>query len=346
MNNRRAFLGSVAGVAATAVAATMGSAGEGATKASAPRAGGSRVLPPPVAVPGMIMPLALSAITTEGDRTATSIVNTKSFPEFVKLAKDCGYRGVHMRASLAGIQSPLEEIFEKAKILKTAGLKVASMSPDYATPINGPNAADCLRNIGPYLTFAEIFGCDLIRVGMKSEADIPYAQRAADEAAERKLRLVHHNEANTMFATVPLSVTTLRAIDRLNFGIIHDEAQLLANTKGYSDAQVIPGIKALAPWIWDVFCKNNRAWPGEGTGSPPEIPIDAKGGVNYDNVFDGLHAIGYKGWVSVHEKRTSYGDNADLAAKTCYDYLYAHIQRVSRSYRASSHRRTRCGGRV
>jgi hypothetical protein len=52
----------------------------------------------------------------------------------------------------------------------------------------------------------------MIRVGMKSEADIPWDQRAADEAAERKLRLTHHDEANTMFEPFPISLKTLKAM--------------------------------------------------------------------------------------------------------------------------------------
>ena len=72
--------------------------------------------------------------------------------------------------------------------------------PDFDVPINNARAPNCLRNMKPYFNFAEIFDCDMIRVGLKSEADI-LAQRAADEAAERKLRLTHHNEGNTMFET-------------------------------------------------------------------------------------------------------------------------------------------------
>lgn len=325
MVDRRGMLGAAAGLAAMALGGTKAAA---ATPSPSPA---GTVLTPPAALPGTTMPLALSGITTEGARTATSIENTKSFPDFIKLVQTCGYQGVHMRASLASLATSLEDCHARAAALAQAGLRVSSVSPDFATPINGPQAADCLRNITPYLTFAEIFKSPMVRVGMKSDADIPFAQRAADEAAERGIRLVHHNEAETMFATVDRSLQTLKAVNRPNFGVIYDEAQLLANTAGYSDKQIIPAVKALAPWIWEVWCKNNRAGPEPGKGAPPEVPIDAKGGVNYDLLFEGLSAIGYKGWLTVHEKSMSYGGDADRAAKACHDFLLAHVQKVTRT---------------
>ena len=61
---------------------------------------------------------------------------------------------------------------------------------------------------------AEIFACDQVRIGMKKEDDIVWAQRAADEAKERKIRLVHHAESNTLFATFDITVQTLKKVNR------------------------------------------------------------------------------------------------------------------------------------
>ena len=51
------------------------------------------------------MPLVLSAIATEGYRDDNMISNVLTFEEFLGLAKNIGYDGVHMRASLAGLQT-------------------------------------------------------------------------------------------------------------------------------------------------------------------------------------------------------------------------------------------------
>jgi sugar phosphate isomerase/epimerase len=314
MINRRSFvgLGAAAAVVACAAPGTMAS----------PR------LPPPLKppVPGKPMPISLSAITTEGARTTTSIVNLKTFPEFVKLATDLGFDGVHMRASLGGLQTPLGELYDQAAQLKKAGLRVSSVVPDFDVPINNAHAADCLRNMKPYLNFAEIFECDMIRVGMKSEADIPWAQRAADEAAERKIRLTHHDEAHTMFETFSIALKTLKAINRPNFGMIYDEAQWIANTPDYQESKVVPQIKEIAPWIWEVFVKNNAGGPGPM--SRAEIQLTAPGGVNYDRVFEGLYAIGYKGWLTTHSKRDSYGNSEDEAARKSFEFLNHYAARV------------------
>ena len=281
-------------------------------------------------VPGKPMPIALSAITTEGARTSTSIANLKTFVEFIKLATDLGFDGIHMRGSLAGLQTPLGELYAQAKLIKEAGLRVSSVVPDFDVPINNARAPNCLRNMKPYFNFAEIFDCDMIRVGLKSEADIPWAQRAADEAAERKLRLTHHNEGNTMFETFDLTMKTLKAINRPNFGIIYDEAQLIANTPNYQESQIVEQIRQMGPWIWEVFCKNNNGGPGE-KGGRPETQLTASGGVNYEKVFEGLYAIDYKGWLTTHNKRDAYGGDEDLAARKAFEFLTqsaAHARKV------------------
>jgi sugar phosphate isomerase/epimerase len=274
------------------------------------------------------MPLVLSAIATEGGRTPTSIENLLTFDEFLALAKTIGYDGVHMRASLAGIQTPLNQLYEMSARLKAANMVVSSVSPDFPTPLNNDPAADCLRNITPYLTVAEIFGTDLIRVGMKKDEDIPWAQKAADEAKERKLKLVHHAEARTMFENFTLSMSTLKAINRENFGLQYDEAQWMCNTPNYNPKDTVSNIKAIGPWIWEVFIKNQPNGPGPM--ARPEIPIDAKNGVNFDNVFEGLDQIGYTGCVQVHQKTEAYNGDPKASPIACYKFLRPYTSRTKK----------------
>ena len=60
---------------------------------------------------------------------------------------------------------------------------------DFAVPENGDDGPSCLRNITPHLDLAAALQCGLIRVCIKEPGDIPFAQRAADEAMERGVRL-------------------------------------------------------------------------------------------------------------------------------------------------------------
>lgn len=309
MINRRHFVATTA-LAAASLSGSAWSKDAASLKKPAPRG---------AAATGKHMPLSLSVKNTEGYRDDKEIRNDLSFEQFVKLAKDVGYDGIHLRASIAGLQTPLGRLYEMSAAVKSAGLRVSSVTPDFPVPINNDHAPDCLHNITPYLTFAEIFETDMIRVGMKKQEDIPWAQRAADEARERGIKLVHHAESFTLFENFEISLQTLKAINRPNFGLQHDEAQWLANTPHYREDRIVENIKAVGPWIWEVFIKNNPG--GEGSMVRPEIRLDAPGGVNFAKVFEGLNAIGYAGWIHVHEGKESYNGNPELAARECYKYL-------------------------
>ncbi len=289
--NRREILAGAVGAAA--IAGAIGA------QAQTGRRGGPqvRMLPAPSLPPGAR--LSLSMIISEYDRTRVSAKNRLSFPEFLELAKGAGYNAIHIRASMAGIHTPLDQLHTMAGHLKASGLGVSSVCPDFPVPLNTDNAPDCLRNITPYLTFAEIFGSDMIRIGMKTEADIPFAQRAADEAAERRIRLVHHAELNTMFNTYDSSLRTLKAVNRPNFGLQHDEAQWMCVMTDYRPELMLERLKSTQPWAWEVFIKNNPGGPGPQ--ARPTIPLEAPNGVQFDRYFDALNTLGYKGYIQTHQ---------------------------------------------
>ena len=67
---------------------------------------------------------------------------------------------------------------------------------------------------------AEALGSGLLRICMKKDEDIPWAQRASDEAAERGVRLAHQCHAASLFETIEGSLGVLRRVDRPNFGLI------------------------------------------------------------------------------------------------------------------------------
>jgi sugar phosphate isomerase/epimerase len=274
------------------------------------------------------MKLSLSTRNVEGARNATGIEAVLPFEEFLKIAKTAGYEAISVRAAAGGLQTPLNRLYEMSRLTKAAGLKVSMVTPDFPVPLNNARAPECLRNITPYLNVAEIFECDQVRVAMKTDEDIVWAQRASDEARERKLRLVHHAEANTLFATFDVSLRTLKQVNRRNFGYLHDECQWMVNTKDYRPAQIVSNIKAVSPWLWNVYIKNQVSGPGPT--NRPEIQLSAPGGVDWDRHFEGLNAIRYIGYVTVHESSLPYASPQDAATK-CHDFLKPYTSRTAKT---------------
>ncbi len=243
-------------------------------------------------------------------RVAESFSNKKessmTIDELIDTAKSNGYRALCMRASTAGTHSPQETVSEYAAKIRAAGLAVSMVTGDFAIPMNNDEGPQCLRNITPYLDLAAAFGADLIRVCMKKEEDIAWAQRSCDEAQERNIRLAHQAHDASIFETVDGSVDVLKKIDRENFGIIYEPANWMIADEPYGRE----AIEKVRPWIFNVYVQNHRLNPaGEtavntwkrGPVQVDHIGLWEEGGVEFESVFAALHAIGYEGYVTVHQ---------------------------------------------
>ena len=229
-----------------------------------------------------------------------------SLDELADLAKAAAYGGLCMRASQVGIQSSPEAVEKAAVVLKARGLAVSMVTGDFDIVYNNDAAPNCLREIRPYLKLARALHAPLIRVALKKEEDISWAQRAADEAAPLGLKLVHQCHVESLFETVAGIERTLRQINRPNFGLIYEPANLELCGQDYGPKTV----ERLAPWIFNVYLQNQMLRPdGEITlntwcRGPVRfdlIPIHAAGGIDFEGVFQGLAAIGYRGPVTVHQ---------------------------------------------
>ncbi len=269
------------------------------------------------------MKLSLSVRIAESfsDKTAT----TMRIDQLVTLAKSLGYEALCMRASQAGIHSPPERIRQIREEIDAAGLRVSMVTGDFAVPRNDEHGPDGLRNITPYLDLADALGADLIRVCMMVDEDIPRAQRAADEARERNIRLAHQSHCASLFETVDGSVRVLGAVDRANFGIIYEPANWMLSGQDYGAA----AIRRLKPWLFNVYVQNHRPnADGEGrirTWTRGEVRFDhiglwESGGVNSPEVFEALHQVGFRGFVTVHQAFAGIMSPED-AARRSYDYL-------------------------
>ena len=241
------------------------------------------------------------------------------------LAKAAGFEAICMRASQIGIATPVEEQERAAEIVKEEGLEVSMVSGDFPIVYNNEQAPACLRDITPYLDLAGRLGAGFIRVAIKSEEDIPFARAAADEAAARGIVLLHQCHIQSLFETIDQIEATLESIDRPNFGLIYEAANLEECGQDYGPDT----IRRLAPWIKNVYLQNQRLNPNgavtletwcRGPVSFDLIDIPEPGGIDFASILKGLQAVDYSGWVTVHQSAPQSG-SAEASARATARYL-------------------------
>lgn len=279
------------------------------------------------------MTLALSVRIAEGFLSKETA--SMNLGELLPLAASSRYSALCMRASQVGVHSEPKAVQDAATVIRKHGLAVTMVTGDFDIVYNNAAGPNCLRRITPYLDLAVALNAPLIRVALKTDEDIPWAQRAADEAAERGLRLAHQCHTQSLFETVDGIERTLKRIARPNFGLVYEPANLELCGQDYRHQT----IKRLAPWIFNVYLQNQVLKP-EGNltlltwcrGPIPFdlIPIPQPGGIAFPAVFEGLAAISYHGPVTVHESqsenepvseavRATAGYLIDLARRTRLD---------------------------
>lgn len=250
---------------------------------------------------------------------------TRTLAQLAALAAGIGYQAVCMRASQVGIQTPLQDITAARHTVQRHGLTVSMVTGDFAIPLNNDRAPEALRNITPYLDLAALLASDLIRVGMKHDEDIVWAQRASDEARERGIRLAHQSHTLSLFETVAGSLEVLTAVNRPNFGLIYEPANLDLCGQAYRPET----ITRFAPWLFNVYLQNHRKTPdgrvtlstwAQGAVSYDPIRLQTPGDIDFPVILETLHTIGYTGYVTVHQAFTDIMEPED-AARQSYEYL-------------------------
>lgn len=246
--------------------------------------------------------------------------------ELIALASRHGYEALCMRASQVGTHTPPETVAEVREKADAAGLAVSMVTGDFAVPSNNEEGPMLLRNITPYLDLADALGSKLIRVCMKKDEDIPFAQKSADEAAERGIRLAHQSHCASLFETVDDSQRVLEAIDRPNFGIIYEPANWFIAGEDYG----IASIRRMQPWLFNFYIQNHRLTPDGVTDvqtwKKGPVPVDhigvwESGGIDVEGVFDAMHEVGYEGYLTVHQ---AFGDvmPVEEAVRRSYERLH------------------------
>ena len=237
------------------------------------------------------------------------------------IARAAGYSAVCMRASQVGIQSPPTAIQQANRILHAEPLCVSMVTGNFDIVYNNSLGPQALREIAPHLRLAQALAAPLIRVALKSDEDIPWAQRAADEAAAHGLRLAHQCHVQSLFETLDEIESTLRRIDRPNFGLIFEPANLQQCGQPYDRG----AIERLAPWIFNVYLQNQRLHAGgsvrletwcRGAVALDVVPIHVAGSLDFAAVMARLEAIDYQGFVTVHQSAVEGESPAQSAERT------------------------------
>lgn len=260
------------------------------------------------------MKLSLSTRVAEAPRRKD--IALLALPEIAALAVEAGYSALSMRASQLSCEASSSEIKSARQVLDDRSLNVSMVTGDVDLAANNNRAQMALQRITPYLDLADALGSDLIRVMMKADTDIPHARRAADEAAKRGIRLAHQTHTCTLFETVTGAVRTLRAVNRPNFGVTFEPANLMLAGEPYGTK----AIEALQPWIFNVYLQNHRlnangthiqeTWKHGPVGFDL-VPLNAANGIDFREILDSLGQIRYDGYVTVHQ---NVADGLDIAA--------------------------------
>lgn len=241
------------------------------------------------------------------------------------LAVEAGFNSLCMRASQVGIQSSADEIVRAAGILKSRGLSVSMVTGNFDIVYNNDFGPACLQNIQPFLRLAAALRAAFIRVALKKEEDIPWARRAAAQAAEQGVKLMHQCHTQSLFETTSGIEQTLLAIDHPNFGLIYEPANLELCGQDYG----IETIEKLGPWIFNVYFQNQilkrngsmslNTWC-RGPVRFDLIPIHKSEGIDFEKIFSGLARIKYRGAITVHQAGQPGGSVSD-SAKATANYL-------------------------
>jgi sugar phosphate isomerase/epimerase len=249
------------------------------------------------------------------------------FQELVSIAAETGYDAVCMRASAGGVQTPLEDLCRMRETVESHGLHVAMITADSDVPLNNADGPNSLRNIGPSLGVAEALGCDLIRVCLKSDDDLPYAREAAKQAADRGIRLAHQCHTTSIFETVEQILSNLETIGQPNFGLIYEPANLMLCGEPYG-ADIL---RQIAPHLMNVYIQNHRldeAGPVSlhtycrGEVRFHHLPIWEAGGVETPTVFAGLGEINWTGHFTIHQAEgIETKEDARAYAKRCAHFV-------------------------
>ena len=244
-----------------------------------------------------------SRITEQSNNKEKSFLSLESF---VKLASKNKFDGVSLRPSMISTQSSKYLVNQAKKLFKVNNMKVSMITSNIHLAKNDELASDILRNITPSLDLAETLKTSLIRIMIKNRDDIFYAKKALDEAKERNLKLLQQTHWGTLAETLDETVKLIKTINRQNFGITFEPANLMACGSDFNKN----ALNQLLPYtenfyfqniILDKKGKHVFHTINNGDVSVKYVSLDNSNGINVFSFLDFLSEKKYDKWFTVHQ---------------------------------------------
>ena len=115
----------------------------------------------------------------------------------------------------------------------------------------------------------------------------------------------------------------MASIGRANFGLIYEPANLELCGQPYG----LDPIRRLAPHLFNVYLQNHvltadgpdalETWC-RGEVRFRQIPLWEEGGISFPPLIDALRAVGYEGYVTVHQASAELGTEAAVRESARY----------------------------
>ena len=239
------------------------------------------------------MKLALSGRLFE-----TSAGYTLDLEAFLKFARACGYDGVEIRYPQLPLETPSAKLDETAALLKTLGLAWSFGA------VEGIAGEAAFERAVRMLEVHRRCGCRFTRFTVSRPDDIAWAQRFADEAARRGLRLITQLHNGTLTDNVPHTLETLERIGRPNVGLAYEANHLRFD----GNEQYAEAIRPLRDCIFSVSIQNFRP---AADADPAAMRVQVNGrdylralpgdpeGLDFPKIFRVLREVGFDGFATV-----------------------------------------------
>jgi len=233
-----------------------------------------------------------------------------SVPDFMRFAPEYGYEAVELRATQITQDTTPAEVAEFREVADELGLGVSCLTPPGIT-----NDDAGLERLQRFAGFAQTLGCDTLKVWTN---DIAWMQRACDYLLPLSLTLAAQVHTGGAFETIDSCLATLRQLNRNNFGILYDPANLFEAGQDHDEEAA----KSLGKHIRQLSVQNIRlasadepdVWEHEGRHFC-RCMLGDPGGLDYESVFRGLRAIGFDGYVTLNEPKPTQMEVESFARK-------------------------------
>lgn len=238
--------------------------------------------------------------------------------DFLKLAKRVGYEAVEFRPTQINYNTSDEDLNSYKKMIDELGLEVSCI---IASGVDEKDKSFSI--LTKYVDIAKLFNCSFIKTWNKN---IEWLRIASEHLNKFDINLMVQNHTGGPFETVDGIIRALKEINKSNFGLQYDAANIYLAQNDYG----IETIKKLHRNIFQVSIQN-IAKVGSKEEAEEEYkgyyykrwPLGKEGGLDYNSVFQGLKEIGFDGYITINEARSKEKKYDEFA-----DYMFKELKMI------------------